>query len=418
MNDFDFFRQIGSIDETLVIAADEASVQRKQPIFKYGIMAASFVAVLICGVFFIGENTGISNSPDITGTQKNTQLYSDTTAEQNYELYYNHTETALGKLLRIPGHFWQELSGNEKSDIFGGLEKKYNINAKANYSKENERISIFDICAEINLRDDLSIMVKASPTSIVLCYLFDTDDVKETVINGVSVRAGRYDKGKDGKPIYFASFKKGDVFYYAETSCVEEDERFFSKLIYDMTESKEADFSVLNPVAPELMDQKMSLAEAFTDEKFGEYIPKNVPGVYSFEEAHRFINQEYDYLSVLWCHNYDDIRFKVSYITEQDKKRITKTSETKNYDFSLYPIPLADSVPEELFEIVYNPIFSIDDLTLDTVKKRVIMHNEEGNEKKITIRLGVLYDEKYLVTVDTSGISPEELYGILTELGK
>lgn len=419
MKEIDFFRRLGNIDDELITAADRVNIHKKKSILKYGLLAASFAVVILCSMLFLTEDGKTPYSPDATlNTQENAQSSSQTTAEYKYELHYNSTDKAIGTYIRIPGHFWQELSESEKVGIFGELTEKYNISATANFSKEDEKISIFDISADIAIREDFSVMLKTSPAGIVMCYVLDTDNIKETVINGVSVSAGRFDKTNDGKVIYFASFKIGETHYYAEGRCDEADENIFSKLIYDIIESGEADFSVLDPIAPELRDDNLTLSQAYADEKFGAYIPENIPSGYSFEESHRFINQKYDYLSVLWCRNYDDISFRVSQITEQEKKLITDTGETKNYDLSLYPIPRAESVPEELWEIVDNPIFRIEDLTLEAVEKRVTVYETEGYETKNIINFGVLYDEKYLVSVSASGISPTELYDILKDMEK
>ena len=56
--------------------------------------------------------------------------------------------------------------------------------------------------------------------------------------------------------------------------------------------------------------------------------------------------------------------------------RVTAVEDRENYDMGLYPIPLADSVPEELWEIVGHPIFRAEELTLEAVQRRVISGTE------------------------------------------
>jgi hypothetical protein len=74
------------------------------------------------------------------------------------------------------------------------------------------------------------------------------------------------------------------------------------------------------------------------------------------------------------------ISWEVSLLKDNDKTRITHVTDTKNYDLALYPIPRADSVPDELREIVDNPIFLIDELTLDTVRARSYEVSDSGSK--------------------------------------
>ena len=56
---------------------------------------------------------------------------------------------------------------------------------------------------------------------------------------------------------------------------------------------------------------------------------------------------------------------RVVFSFEEDEGRLTSVADTENYDLSLYPIPRASSVPDDLREIVDNPIFSAGELTMD-----------------------------------------------------
>lgn len=90
-------------------------------------------------------------------------------------------------------------------------------------------------------------------------------------------------------------------------------------------------------------------------------------------------------------------------------------ADTKNYDLSLYPVPRADSVPEELWEIVDCPIFSIEELTLAAVKARAYRVNEAGDTDGWHMHFGVLYDD-VLVEVSAKGLSPETIFDLLAEV--
>lgn len=83
--------------------------------------------------------------------------------------------------------------------------------------------------------------------------------------------------------------------------------------------------------------------------------------------------------------------------------------------FLLYPIPRADSVPEALWKIVDRPIFYIEELTLEVVKARSYRISEAGGSDGWRMSFGVLYDD-VLVELTTKGITPEVVFGLITEI--
>ena len=101
------------------------------------------------------------------------------------------------------------------------------------------------------------------------------------------------------------------------------------------------------------------------------------------------------------------------FYTEEDALRLTKFSENERYDLTLYPIPWAESVQVELQSVVDNPIFDIEDLTLDAVWKRAYKVEDESDEWRM--EFSVKYED-ILVEVRTQGGAPEWLYGELKEL--
>ena len=99
----------------------------------------------------------------------------------------------------------------------------------------------------------------------------------------------------------------------------------------------------------------------------------------------------------------------MSYYTEQDAERLTGVDETQNYDLSLYPIPRADSVPDELRVIVNDPIFPAEELTLDAVYARAYKSGESGDSSGWRMTFTVKYDD-ILVRVSSKGVEPEWVY--------
>lgn len=169
-------------------------------------------------------------------------------------------------------------------------------------------------------------------------------------------------------------------------------------------------------VAPDI-DQSLTLQEARALNPFGEYLPAESPVGYITESIRRYRDENSDYLSLLWTKTgtFDELRWQVSPYQESMANRVTAVEDRANYDLGLYPIPLADSVPEQLMEIVDHPIFRAEELTLDAVKRRAYTVEEGEDSNGARMSFGVLYGD-VLVEVTSKGISPEWLYEQLAAL--
>lgn len=155
--------------------------------------------------------------------------------------------------------------------------------------------------------------------------------------------------------------------------------------------------------------ETLTLQEGLETETLGAYLLAEAPRGFRFESLKLSREPEGNILFGVWTQAYDYINWKVSLYNEADAERLTTAADTRNYDMSLYPIPLCDSVPEELRQIVDHPIFSIDELTQDVVNRRACYVNDSGDTPGPRMSFGVLYGE-VLVEVTTKGVSPEWLY--------
>lgn len=126
----------------------------------------------------------------------------------------------------------------------------------------------------------------------------------------------------------------------------------------------------------------------------------------------RFIDQESDYLSVLWAKGMGNIHWSVSLLVEGDKSRLTSVADTENYDLSLYPIPRAESVPLHLRAIVNNPVFRIEDLTPEAIRARSYTVQDAGDISGPRMRFGVLYGD-VLAELNVKGATPEDVFEML-----
>lgn len=160
---------------------------------------------------------------------------------------------------------------------------------------------------------------------------------------------------------------------------------------------------------------ELTFAEAKNDIDFGAYMPQAIPDNFVKETIYRYTDEYNDYLSGLWYKNYDEFRWRIHYFEDEDYSRVTSVEDTRNYDLSLYPIPRTDSVPEELREIVDNPIFDISELTLEAVCTRAYSVNDSGDTNELRMHFSVHYGN-IIVEVSSKGINPEWLYSQLKAL--
>ena len=167
-----------------------------------------------------------------------------------------------------------------------------------------------------------------------------------------------------------------------------------------------------------VIDETMTLEEGLLSEPFGSYMLSEAPSGFAVETIRRYQDETASYLSGLWTKgegSFDEISWRVSSYDATMENRVTSVDDTKNYDLSLYSFPLADSVPEELFEVVDHPIFDIDELTLEAVSRRAYSINESNDTGEIRMTFGVRYGD-IVVDVTTKGVSPEWIYEQLINL--
>lgn len=168
-----------------------------------------------------------------------------------------------------------------------------------------------------------------------------------------------------------------------------------------------------------VIDETMTLEEAKRSEPFGCYMLSEAPSGFTVETIRRYQDETANYLSGLWTKgegSFDEISWRVSFYDDTMESRVTSVDDTQNYDLSLYPFPLADSVPEELFEIVDHPIFDIDELTLEAVNRRAYTINESNDTDGIRMTFGVRYGD-VVVEITTKGVSAQWIYDQLINKG-
>ena len=170
------------------------------------------------------------------------------------------------------------------------------------------------------------------------------------------------------------------------------------------------DFSeIVAEELPEFFDIRLNLNEARNDSDFGDYMLQTVPEGFVKEIIRRYKDQTQDYLSGLWTKGLAELSWIISEYKETDFERLTSIADTENYDLSLYPIPRAESVPEELREIVNCPIFNAEELTLDAVYKRAYKVDDAGDIEGWRMMFAVKYGD-VVIELRTKGVDPEWVF--------
>lgn len=342
--------------------------------------------------------------------------------KKQYALFFNRAEGASSQAKKyIPGYFTQELSQEDIRMLFGDawqtMEKNYEINASAGFSGEGELEGIFVECKAKTTGFTTRIQMANGP--VEMDYLYP-NDIKLSDVNGTAVTAGYWDaESSGGQTLYYASFVLGQTGYYMEISGDESAKKELTALAGLIIENgaSGADLSKIKPGSiPEWRENELTLEEAQVDPDFGDYVPDSMPAGFTFELARRTLNQNQDMLTIWWSGGMKYIDWKIMRLREKDKERIVDINAPETYDLTLYPVPYADSVPEELREIVTNPIFGAADLTINTVRTRAYTVNDAGDDNTgYRMHFSVLYGD-ILVTLNAKGVNPEEIFDILKQL--
>lgn len=149
-----------------------------------------------------------------------------------------------------------------------------------------------------------------------------------------------------------------------------------------------------------------SLDEARQEEDFAPYLPAAEPEGYGDFSGTR----SGDTLSVLWCRGYDNIQVSV-HLEGSRSYHLADPARPETYDLRLYPIPWCDSVPEEYREVVSNPAFKAEDMSLAIVEARGREHDTGG----LTYSFEVLHPDGTLVSYRCDGMTARQVWELLEE---
>ena len=448
------FEAIGDIDDD-IIEESETVTAKKGKILPFALAAAACLVLICVGAFRLadlGVITGFTSaetaSPpenaeaiieedmeeaapeelppqaeegkDITGGYVDGNgVY---TPHNSYSVVYNHyDEVELLAADRLPG-FTEELSDDEFEAILPTKKLDWmDISGFAEFSYVDGNLCCVRMNVGSNLEEDIIVTLSAYEHFGDCCVVVYPDATMSNINGKVFSVNSHY--WNDDELYLWATTEINGTYIRFEFTVHPDDEKQAKKDFESVLECfthYSADspklYKVKPKVIPEYFDEDLTPHTATENEAFGAYVPKNGPDGFGESYFHYSKWGNVHSLNAHWYRGLDSFDIYISEFTEADENRLVKVSDTKRYDLNLYPIPRADSVPEELWEVVNDPIFEIDDLTLEAVKLRTYYVEDAGDTDGPRMNFSVKYGD-VLVNISAKGVEPEWVYDCLKSLG-
>ncbi len=428
MNDYRNYMDSVSVDMALHRKIMNQLTQRTLPV-RRSITLSRYASAFACAALLLISIWAVPHLiPSIVaklpvvepgGTELPAATLPGTPGRQQYALLFNQVQGVHSQnKIHDPGYFTQELSPEDISALFGSawdsIAEGRTIEAHAGFSGEGVLDAVTVTCEQGDSGITTTIQMAKGPAWIDYIHAGESE---VSDVDGVSVIAGYWNSASDGgKTFYYAKFELGQAGYYMEVTGDESAKEELTVLVnLVVAGGAVADLDIAPDFIPEWRYDELSLAQAQADPDFGDYVPERIPSGFAFESSHRIMNQNCDKLSISYANGMKYVRLTMARLAEEDQVRMADISKPETYDLSLYPIPRADSVPGQLREIVGNPIFKVEELTLETVQSRAYTVEDSGDEPGYRMRFSVLYGD-VVVEVSAKGVQPEDIFSMLKEV--
>lgn len=337
----------------------------------------------------------------------------DCETEKPWVAYYNEATDYLDSArVYIPGYFTKELSEEDISAIEPDMRLDWmQYSGQAGFDGDGKLV---DVCLMVTTtipEEDIAITI--SEDGFGRCYVLDEDAVV-SLCNEVEYTVSQWDIGE--KMVLAADAVINNYSYaftmttpHKDIDHAKEDFTRVLECFAHYADGKPNLSAITAEVIPEWFDKQLKFQEALEDEDYGAYMLPAIPVGFTTESIRRYKDSNADYLSGLWTKGYDELSWTVYAFSESDENRLTSVEDTKNYDLTLYPIPRASSVPDELREIVDNPIFYAEELTQEVVWSRAYQAGETGDSDGWRMTFSVKYGDT-VVEIRGKGVDPEWVY--------
>lgn len=421
MNRNELFQGFEEIDESLLRRSEKSEPTGvKNTVIKWGLVAAfcclTAAAAVASGFNFEKVSVSPETSVQNAATEEQTINENEQSDLLSWQPVYNIADGAVNALKRyIPGYYTKELTATELSAVMpDGISKEMFYSGNAGFDGNGNLISVL---LTVKSKTGQSVSVRISSDGTFRDYVFNSE-AQVSKCGNTEYKVYLWDSGGGDVVLVADAEINGCSFEFtadANEQSLQASKNFFSQILAEFAK-EESDKPNLAAISageiPEWFDNKISFSEALDDAKYGHYMLGSVPKGFEEEAFKRYKDQNFDYLSGLWTRGYDSIDWRVYSFGENEAKRLADVNDTKCYDLSLYPIPRASSVPDELREIVENPIFDAGELTIDVVKARAYKTDGDVDSTGFRMEFSVKYGEK-IIEVRTKGVEPEWLYSQL-----
>lgn len=424
---------LGRIDDDMIQGVEALRQKKKRPAWKrWGTMAACFCLLIAAVIavpnlfpgtapappdnndFPIHDNPVQSNPNQSEGSEHQEGPWTPWTAHFN-----EATSVLSASRAYVQGYFTEDLSDAELAVLEPGMRFEYmTYSGYAGFDQDGNLLDV--IMAVTTSMPDAPVTVSITDYSFGSCYVLPGEEVV-SVCEKVEYKVYQYESGNT--VTLAADAIINDLYFHFSMNTtkaeLEQAKADFQCVLecFAYYEDGKPDLSLIVPEEiPELTEVIFNtLSEAQAEPDFGQYMPSELPAGFGEAVIRRFMFQDSNYLSGLWSRGLDDLSWVVELYTEDDALRLTSVEDKENYDLSLYPIPRAQSVPDELREIVDDPIFEAEELTLETVYCRAYKINDAGDTDGWRMKFSVKYGD-VIVSVSTKGVEPDWLYQQLVNL--
>jgi len=245
---------------------------------------------------------------------------------------------------------------------------------------------------------------------------------KTSDINGVTVEAFKF-LGLDNDIAYYqADFLMDGIGYRVslyDSNKGDAGAVRLTEIVHAIIAGGKADLSsIAKAEFPNLRFDQLTLGQAHEDPEFGGYIPSAVPDGLEHQSSYRICNPMQNSLSAHWAWRYKYVEVQAEDANQYTRERLARPGEREKYDMSLYSIPWADSIPDYLWEIVQDPVFLAEELSLELIRARVYIQDEsgEGEGPQPRADFNVLYGD-VLVSFSSKGLSAQQLWEMVQTVG-
>lgn len=426
MNRKDLYKGFNEIDDDILERSETASKSNRQSVWRRWAAVAACFCVLLVAVTVVPHLLPETTPDEPDNNDFPIQSEGNNQTEGPWIAWQPTFNSATGMLdaakTYIPGYFTEELSEEELAAIEPGMRIGFmQYSGYAGFDGNGELVDVF-LTITTTIPENV-VSVCFGKDNVFCGYVTDGEPVTSVSRwdSDVVFTAYQWDSGDNNTTLAAEATINGYVFSFTLTTSqanLTQAKEDFSQVLecFSCYPDDGPYLSLVTPDAiPDWCDETLSHADALNDPDYGAYMIQSVPSGYTAESIRRYKDQSDDYLSGLWTSGYDEIRWSVSTFSEADASRLTSVADTENYDLSLYPIPRASSVPEELWEIVDNPIFYADELTVEAVWARAYKTGETGDSSGWRMAFSVRYGN-IVVEVRTKGVDPEWVYQQLISL--